>query len=454
MSVAAGCTAALGRRLARMAALPAPPVTGLTAGLLLVAAPLTTYYAQDARPYGLVTMLAVIATQLLITCLADGRWRWWAAYGAAIALTGMFSLFALLLLFAHGATLLVSRARIRNRTGTGDVRQDEREPQARPERWLAAAAAAIFSVSPLIILGYRQGQTLAWVTRPGPWTVIDMAAGFAGSRTLIPLVAATAAVGVGIEVRRRHRRGFTVTEVALPWLVLPPLILLAVSLVHPAYVERYIVFCLPALALLSAAGLAWLARLVAAAGRGRKVLWSGRVPGSGPVPGSGRGPGSGRVPGLAWVPSAVLAAVMAVLLAGPQQAIRLTSARPDNLRAVSAVVAANERPGDAVIYVPSEARVVSMGYPAPFSRLRDIALARSPVASATLTGLQVPAAALPGRFAGVRRVWLVSWSDKRIVSQASGATSRAELALVARMRLIRHWMVGSVVLTLYEPRRQ
>ena len=161
MSVAAGCTAALGRRLARMAALPAPPVTGLTAGLLLVAAPLTTYYAQDARPYGLVTMLAVIATQLLITCLADGRWRWWAAYGAAIALTGMFSLFALLLLFAHGATLLVTRARTRNRAGNGDDRRNERERQARPQRWLAAAAAAIFLVSPLIILGYRQGQTLA-----------------------------------------------------------------------------------------------------------------------------------------------------------------------------------------------------------------------------------------------------------------------------------------------------
>ena len=76
MSVAAGCTAALGRRLSRMAALPAPSLTGLAAGLLLVAAPLTTYYAQDARPYGLVTMFAVIATQLLVAALADGRWRW------------------------------------------------------------------------------------------------------------------------------------------------------------------------------------------------------------------------------------------------------------------------------------------------------------------------------------------------------------------------------------------
>ena len=68
MSVAAGCTAALGRRLARLAVLPAPSVTGLAAGLLLVAAPQTTYYAQDARPYGLVTMFAVIATWLLVRC--------------------------------------------------------------------------------------------------------------------------------------------------------------------------------------------------------------------------------------------------------------------------------------------------------------------------------------------------------------------------------------------------
>ena len=56
------------------------------------------------------------------------------------------------------------------------------------------------------------------------------------------------------------------------------MILLAVSLARPAYVERYVVFCLPALALVSAAGLAWLARLVAATAAGR------------------------RAPRLAWVP--------------------------------------------------------------------------------------------------------------------------------------------------------
>ena len=424
MSVAAGCTAALGRRLARLAALPAPSVTGLAAGLLLVAAPQTTYYAQDARPYGLVTMFAAIATQLLIIAMADGRWRWWTAYGAAIALTSMFSLFALLLLFAHGATLMITLARARNSRAPATF-----PGAARPARWLTAAAAAIVAVSPLIVLGYRQSQTLGWVTRPGLWTVQALVTSFAGSRVLVPLAAAIAAGCVVAEIRRRHRQRFTMTEVALPWLTLPPLILLAVSLARPAYVERYVIFCLPALALLCAAGLAWLARLVAATAAGQ------------------------RAPGFAWLPSTALAAAMAVLLAGPQQTIRLTSARPDNLRAVSAIVAANELPGDAVIYIPSEARVVSMGYPAPFSRLRDIALARSPVASATLVGVQAPAAALPGRFAGIRRVWLVSWSDRPVASQAA-ATGRAELALVAGMRLVRHWTAGSVVLRLYEaPRR-
>jgi uncharacterized membrane protein len=167
MSVAAGCTASLGRRLARLAALPTPSVTGLAAGLLLVAAPLTTYYAQDARPYGLVTMFAVIATQLLITALADGRWRWWAAYGAAILLTGMFSLFALLLLLAHGVTLLVTLARNRNRSrnlaADGRAERNDGELQARPLRWLAAAAAAGVALSPLIVLGYRQDRTFSWV---------------------------------------------------------------------------------------------------------------------------------------------------------------------------------------------------------------------------------------------------------------------------------------------------
>jgi mannosyltransferase len=413
-SLAAGVTAALGRRLARLTGLPAPRATGLLAGLLLVAAPLTTYYAQNARPYGLVTLFAVTATYLLAVAAERGGARWWAAYAAAITLTGMASLFALLILAAHGVTLIVTRGR------------------ARLLPWLAGAAAAILVLSPLIVLGYGQDKTLGWVSRPGAGTVILLVSDFAGSRPLIAVVLALALCGIaaglgGSAAGVPRWREFTVVTVALPWLVLPPLILLVVSAVKPVYVERYVVFCQPALALLCAAGLAWLARLIA------------------------RSPAGRRVPALAWATPLVLLAVLAAGLAGPQQAVRRTSARPDNLRGVSAVMAANERPGDAVFYLPSEARVVSMAYPAPFGKLRDLALERSPAASDSLTGTQVWAPVLARRFAGpprVRRVWLVQWAGQLSV-RPDTKIGREELVLTRRMHLVRRWTVQSVVLSLY-----
>jgi mannosyltransferase len=408
-SLAAGVLAALGRRLAQLTELPAPSATGLLAGLLYVAAPQTTYYAQDARPYGLVSLFAVAASYLLVVAIGDGRRRWWAAYAAAIALTGMASLFALLLVAAHGVTLLLARE------------------QARLRPWLAAAAAAAAALSPLIVLGYRQDGTLGWVSRPGVGTLAALVSDFSGSRQLITLVIGTAVCGVAgglTTVTSGRRPEVTVVTLALPWLLLPPSVLLAVSLVKPVYVERYVVFGQPALALLSAAGLAWLAGRMAGSRAGR------------------------RLPALAWaVPLAILF-VLAAMLIGPQRAARLTSARPDNLRGVSAVVAANERPGDAVFYLPSEARVVSTGYPAPFRRLRDLALRESAAASDTLTGDQVYAPVLARRFAGVRRVWLVQWADQLSV-RPNTKIGREELRLVGGMRLIRRWTVQSVVLSLY-----
>ena len=72
------------------------------------------------------------------------------------------------------------------------------------------------------------------------------------------------------------------------------------------------------------------------------------------------------------------------------------------------MLAAHEFPGDAVLYLPSSRRILSMSYPGPFRRLRDIALADSPAASATLAGTEVSPPLLRHRFAGVQRVWVVT----------------------------------------------
>jgi hypothetical protein len=143
-----------------------------------------------------------------------------------------------------------------------------------------------------------------------------------------------------------------------------------------------------------------------------------------------------------------LPSLLVAMIIGPQRAARLTSARPDNLRAVSAVVAAHGRPGDAILYIPSDARVVSTGYSAPFRRLRDLALKEPAAASDTLTGVEVPGSALAGRSAGIRRLWLVQWADQMSVTPGT-EMGREKLALARSMHLIRRWTVQSVVLSLY-----
>ena len=135
MAVAATVTAATGGRLARAGRLPAPALTGVVAGLLFTAAPQVTRYAQDARAYGLVTMCATVATYLLLRALADGRWRWWTAYGAAIIAVGLFNVLAFPLVGAHGVTVWIARARQRaalDPAGAGAGRRSA-EPAQRGE---------------------------------------------------------------------------------------------------------------------------------------------------------------------------------------------------------------------------------------------------------------------------------------------------------------------------------
>ena len=202
------------------------------------------------------------------------------------------------------------------------------------------------------------------------------------------------------------------------------MILLAASQAHPIFDARYVEFSQPALALLCAAGLCWLAGMTARLSR------------------------RGLAGPLAWLPSAAVLAILAVLLAGPQQAVRLPGSRVDNLRRASRVLAAREHPGDAVLYLPSSRRILSMSYPGPWRRLRDIALARSPAASATLTGTEVSPAVLRRRFAGVRRVWLVTIQGVRRPPHDS-RTDREKIALIGQLHLAGRWRAGAVILRLY-----
>jgi len=461
-AVAAAMTAGLGTLLARMAGLPAPRLTGLLAGLLFVAVPQTTRYAQDARAYAIVTMLVTIATYLLVRAMLAGTWRWWAGYALVIVLAGLFNLFSLLVVAAHALTVLIIRVR-RGGLESGAA-------PARLWRWLVAAVAAGIVLAPLALLGFRQRGQISWLTKPGLRTVSNLFVSFAGSKPLVVPIAALALCGLVASLVARSgpatltgesaadgpatlgggaasagspatRAGGPATSasgpatlasgpatlaiVALPWLILPPIVMLAVSRFKPVYDERYVLFCQPALALLCAAGLAWLARVVSIA------LPSGR----------------GRV--LAWLPSVGVLAVLAALLVTPQHAVRLQSSRLDDLRYDAAVVAAHGRPTDIVFYIPWNQRILGMGYPAPFQRLRDVSLAVSPMKSNTLLGTEVSLATLHERLRNVSRVWLVTSVSPGQLAAVSSPMLRAELALIQTMRLIGRWHANADVLSLY-----
>jgi mannosyltransferase len=424
MAVATGFTAATGRRAAVLAGSRWPGVTGLLSGLLFAAAPYMTYYAQMARSYAFVTMFATIASYLLLRAAGDGTgdggWKWWLGYGLAVTCTGLFNTFGLLILPAHALTLLVVPR-------GGLAAQVHRRRVALP--WLLAAAASVVVLVPLLMVSFRERGQISWLAKPDVNTLTTLAREFAGSKALIVPVALLAVGGVAAGVLAGRR--LSPAAIALPWLVVPPVILIVVSMVKPVYSQRYVEFCLPALAILVAAGITGLARLLATT----------------PLV---RGTSGVMSTVLAWAPSAVLLVAIAALLVSPQHAIRQSSARPDNLRLASQIVAANEQPGDVVFYMPDDMYVLGTGYPAPFRKLRDIALAESPIASATLTGRELKSPAeLASRFTDVKRVWFVSGNSNGKFPTASSPVNKEMMTLVSGMHIVGQWRAGEVLLTLY-----
>ena len=270
----------------------------------------------------------------------------------------------------------------------------------------------------------REQKQIAWLTRPNVKAMERLLTDLAGSRQLILPFALLALAGLAAAWLADGWRPLNPVAIALPWLVMPPFVLIAVSFVKPVYYVRYVEFCLPALAILAGAGLVGLIRLAAVTPLGRLRL--------------------------AWLPAALVVAGLAALLAGPQQAIRQTAARPDNLRLASAIVAAHEQPGDVVFYIPLDMQVLGTGYPAPFLRLRNIALAESPIASATLTGTEVASpAVLKSRFTDVRRVWVVTGASNYKFPTPSTPADKEKLALLAGWHILHRWQAGEVMLTLY-----
>jgi mannosyltransferase len=433
MAVAAAAVAALGRRLVS-------PGAGLAAGLTFAVLPQVSRYAQDVRSYAMVAAFAAIASYLLVRAITTtGRKRGWlTGYALCMGAMSALNIFGLLLLAAHAVTVALACLRqpsgqIPDQPGgepSGQIPdQPGGEPSGQPRGraslslaalrgdqgraarslaagWLAAALAAVALASPILALGIAQRHTAGWIKRPGPHTVVTLGQ-LTGPVLMVAAVVLTVAAGLGVAAlagpdRLRAAWPRRLPAVAVPWLVIPPVLLIGVSFALPLYVPRYVLYCLPALALLVGAALAAL----------------------------------GRIAG-----TAVLVAI-ALLGLSTQLAIRGPAGHGDNIRRADAIIAAHRHPGDAVIYVGHDAHYFTAAYPYGLPQLDNIAQRESPAQARNLSGTTLPAAAVRHRLAGIARIWVIGTSAHRTTPDLAGLP----------VRRLQAWRIGRIWLVLYQQR--
>lgn len=165
------------------------------------------------------------------------------------------------------------------------------------------------------------------------------------------------------------------TTVALPLLVLPPLLLLAVSLAHPVYLARYVLF--------SHLGLALLIGAVC-----RALAFRLRTP-----------------------PRRLIIVVMALALLRllpVELSLRSAAGRVDDVLSTAENVAAVREAGDVVLYIPAARRDTALVSPAEFTGIRDLALVRGPLESGTLNGVEGTPEQIEHAMLAVHRIVVVS----------------------------------------------
>jgi mannosyltransferase len=355
----------------------------------------------------LVTALATIASYLIVRAMEaspDRRPRWLVGYGVSLAALGLGNVFALLLIPAHALTVALWARRDRA-APTAPPAGTQRAPAGGVplvRGWLAASAAAVAVVSPVMVISFGQRDQVSWIKPLNAAQVASVLQLLGTPLAAGVVVLVTAATVAFSALRGRIQADWpsALPALALPWLLMPPAVLLAASAVHPVYSLRYIVFCAPAAALLAGAGLASLG-------------WAGGAAG--------------------------LALIVLVALPGQVSARRVTS-HSQNLRLLSHLVATHSRPGDALLFPRLNDHEFEAAYPAEYRSLRDVGLGQTAVQSGTLLGTEAPAPVVRRRLAPVNRLWVVETGNER---------GRVPVLDGLGFRVAHRWVVSGIWLVLY-----
>jgi mannosyltransferase len=365
------------------------PMLGLLTGCVLALHPLFTFYAQDARPYALVTLAFVASTWALVRVIQHPSRRWLFVYGLLSVVTVYLHLFALFAILAQWVYVFLSTRRYRP--------------------WLWVMTATVLCVLPLAAQAQKQSHEIGWIPKPSLSTTLSVLSHMAGGWAFIVVALVVCVLAC---TRRRGLAISSRTMFLMMWALLPPVALLLGDAVTPDLVARYGLVTVPAVAALIAAACLGLG--------GRR---------------------------------AVVLATAVLVVAGTSTALQqLRPYKYEDYRAAADTVGDLSQSGDAVLFLPASNRVGFEAYShmePDLSHVTDIALAAAgaPQLSATASGIDKPVAQITEAVLRSPRVFLLGDPLPTDVDQFRGPQDSAEEAALSHFRvvLIRRW--GDLTMT-------
>ena len=210
-------------------------------------------YAQEARSYALFLLLATVSSGFLLAFLREPGRRNWLGYVIISILAVYAHFYALLLLAAHWLALRwLSKDGLPSHQPGANVWAHVRRA------WITIGLAVL----PLLVFVAKTGAgPIRWIQRPGLRDVLEFYEHLAGgSDWALPVFCAAAGIAaVAPHARKLWARGqnweIWRSQFLLIWLFFPVALTVLLSFARPVFLGRYMIFCLPALLILVAAGL-------------------------------------------------------------------------------------------------------------------------------------------------------------------------------------------------------
>jgi len=212
------------------------------AAALLAFSPTYVHYSQEARSYTLAVLLVLLSSYFFVRAMEEDRQRDWT----------LWTVFGILAFYSHDLTALVLVAQA--------LSLFWKAPPVPWRRLMLCGLLIFVAALPGLTYVFRaapENLHFIWMPSPHPRELWHLAMFFGGSGIKVAVALVLWVAGLLAVWRSRRSNvpnAFWRGMLTVLWAAVPVAILAFISLRHPIFVQRYMIFSLPALVLLASYG--------------------------------------------------------------------------------------------------------------------------------------------------------------------------------------------------------